>query len=77
MFFTPIPPLETTQIIQAYLDPVSSGAILQTLLAILLGASLFLRAFWRKISALYTQIKSKLTKKTGDAPVDIMTKSGE
>jgi hypothetical protein len=56
MLFAPLPSDPS------YLDPVSSGAILQVLLAIFLTISLFIRAFWRKINSLFIQIKEKLTK---------------
>jgi hypothetical protein len=48
----------------SYLDPVSSGAILQVLLAIFLGISLFARAFWRKINSFLGQLKEKYIKRT-------------
>lgn len=46
-----------------YLDPVSGGALLQILLAILLGISLFIRAFWRQINTTITKIREKFNKR--------------
>jgi hypothetical protein len=78
MLFMPIPPdPEVTKAILPYLDPVSSGAILQTLLAIFLGVSLFIRAFWRKINAIYTQVREKFIKKAEVPSAEKTVKSTE
>jgi hypothetical protein len=57
-------PFET---IQPYLDPVSQGAIMQTLLAILLGASLVIRLFWRKIHSFYLRLRGKSPEQQEDS----------
>lgn len=67
--FIAVPP----ETIQPYLDPVSQGAILQTLLAILLGISLFVRMFWRKINEFILRIRGKST----DAPAEATDKNAD
>jgi len=76
MFFIP-PDLPPIDIINPYLDPVSSGAILQTLLAILLGISLFVRAFWRKINSFLEGVKSKFSKEKDIPPTEDATRNTE
>jgi hypothetical protein len=55
MFFAPLPSDPS------YLDPVSSGAIVQILLAVFLAISLLARAFWRNINLFFAKLKRKFT----------------
>ena len=66
LFITSLPP----ESVHPYLDPVSGGVILQTLLAILLGIAVFFRAFWRKINSIIIQIREKFSKKEDTSHAD-------
>jgi hypothetical protein len=72
-FITSIPPESA----HPYLDPVSGGAILQTLLAILLGIAVFFRSFWRKINSIIVQIRERFSKKEDSSLAGNTTKKGE
>lgn len=44
---------------QAYLDPGSGSFILQLLLASLLALLVFVKAYWKKIKAIYARLLSR------------------
>ena len=46
-------------IILAYLDPGTGSFILQMIIAFLVGASFFIKGFWRKIKTFITGFLSK------------------
>lgn len=46
----------------AYIDPGTGNAVLQAIIAALLGAGLALKLFWQRIRAFFAQLFSKRSK---------------